>query len=252
MAEIDLRRSTRRALKSLSRPIHPLLGSIREVRTQHPIAALTFDDGPDERQTRNIVDVLARYDAKATFFMLARRAEALPEIVALVRSAGHEIALHGDDHSPLVDCSTREKFRKIRSGKRRLEGLLGHRVAFFRPPYGWQDVRAFVAARTAGLEVIGWSTHGSDWLDLMPRQVADRAADNLKKGSIILLHDRTEPAPNRGSEVRVSDPDRAQVVEELFGRAADRGIRLVALGHLLAAGTPLRRPWFWRPIEISA
>jgi peptidoglycan/xylan/chitin deacetylase (PgdA/CDA1 family) len=225
------------------------LGSIREVRTQHPFAALTFDDGPDERQTRRIVDVLARYDARATFFMLARRAEALPEILALVRSAGHEIALHGDDHSPLVGCSTREKFRRIRSGKRRLEGLLGHRVAFFRPPYGWQDVRAFIVARSAGLEVIGWSTHGSDWLDLTPSQVADQAADNLTNGSIVLLHDRTEPAHSRGPEVLVSDPDRAEVVEELFGRAADRGIQLVALGELLAVGSPLRRPWFWRPIE---
>jgi peptidoglycan/xylan/chitin deacetylase (PgdA/CDA1 family) len=246
-----VRRSSRRVLRGVSRPIHPLIGSIREVRTERPIAALTFDDGPDERHTPRIVQVLARHETRATFFMLAQRAELLPETLALVRDAGHEIALHGDDHSPLIGCSTWDKFQKIRTGKRRLEGLVGHRIVHFRPPYGLQDARAFVAARSAGLEVIGWNADGSDWLDLTPTQVADKAAGGIRKGSILLLHDRTEPSPDDSSRVPASDLDRAEVVDELLTKASDRGVRMVSLGQLLTAGSPVRRPWFWQPIRSS-
>jgi peptidoglycan/xylan/chitin deacetylase (PgdA/CDA1 family) len=222
------------------------------VRTDRPIAALTFDDGPDEYHTVRILEVLARHDAKATFFVLAQRAARYPEILSATRAAGHEIALHGDDHSPLVGCSAREKVAKIRRGKSRLEALLGEPVRFFRPPYGYQDVRSFLAARTAGLKVIGWTAEGGDWLDLTPGQVADRAMAGLAHGSILLLHDRTEPWPGRSAEMPSRNLDRAEVVERLFQRAATQGVGFVPVGGLLAEGSALRVPWFWRPVAPYA
>ena len=244
----SLRRAVRTGLRVASRPVHPLLGSIRSVRTDRPVAALTFDDGPDEYHTARILDVLARHDAKATFFVLAQRAARYPEILSATRAAGHEIALHGDDHSPLVGCSTREKLAKIRRGKSRLEALLGEPVRLFRPPYGWQDVRSFLAARALNLEVIGWTAEGGDWLELTPAQVADRATAGLAHGSILLLHDRAEPLPRRSDETSPRHLDRAEVVEQLFQRAATRGLHFVPVGRLLAEGSALRLPWFWRPV----
>ena len=79
-------------------------------RLDEPISALTLDDGPDDYHTLRILDVLSRKGATATFFVLAKLAARSPEIVWALRDAGHEIGLHGDDHSPLIGCSTREKF----------------------------------------------------------------------------------------------------------------------------------------------
>lgn len=72
------------------------------VRTDDLVAALTFDDGPDGHHTMRILEVLGHRRATATFFVVARRAAQFPEIVAAIRSGGHEIALHGDDHRPLI------------------------------------------------------------------------------------------------------------------------------------------------------
>ncbi len=218
------------------------------VRTAHPIAALTFDDGPDEYQTPRILDVLSRHEANATFFVLAQRAARYPQVLAAMREAGHEVALHGQDHSPLLGRSMLGKFEHIRAGKRRLQRILNERVRFFRPPYGWQDVRAFLAARSMGLQVVGWTGDGQDWLDLRPTDVADRAVSGLDQGVILLLHDRCEPLPGR-IRSPAADLDRADAVDQILARAEGRGIRFVTLGSLLSEGEPIRLPWFSRPLE---
>ena len=232
-------------LRTLSTPVHPLLGSIRSVRTERPLVALTFDDGPSEDHTEAILDVLSSHGATATFFLLARRAAAFPEIVAAIRDRGHEVGLHGDDHSPLVGCSTRKKIDNIRGGKKSLETSLGAPIRLTRPPYGVQDLRAFVIARTAGLEVIGWTAEGEDWLDVSPCEVADRADAELRPGAILLLHDRCEPSPS-GHQSPATNLDRAEMSEQVLRRAANRGLQLVSVGTLLRAGVPDRRPWFWQ------
>jgi peptidoglycan/xylan/chitin deacetylase (PgdA/CDA1 family) len=228
--------------------VHPLLGSIMSVRTADPIAALTFDDGPDEYHTLRILDVLSRHDTKATFFVLAERAARYPQILAAIREAGHEIALHGEDHSPLLGRSMLAKREHIRVGKGRLESMLKERVRFFRPPYGWQDVRSFLAARSLGLEVVGWTADGQDWRDLSPAEIVDRALSELGQGVILLLHDRCEPLPG-SVRSEGENLDRAAVVDQVLAGAQDCGVRFVALGALVDEGQPNRLPWFWRPLE---
>lgn len=240
--------AARKMLRMVSRPIHPLLASIMEVRTEHSVAALTFDDGPDEYHTERILDVLARHSASGTFFVLAQRAAHLPEVLNAIRAGGHEIALHGDDHSSLLGCSMLAKVRKIQAGKRRLEEMLDEPIRFYRPPYGWMDVRGFLAARVVtGLEVVGWSAKGGDWVDSTPSEVADRISADLVPGAIILLHDRYEPLPWPTAEAPPTALDRAQVVEEVIERASALGISLMSVGALLERGLPIRRPWFSVP-----
>lgn len=242
-----MRLTTRRALRTLSRPLHPLLGSIRSVGTDRPIMALTFDDGPSEEHTLGILGVLARHGATATFFVLANRAERHRDLLIAMREEGHEIGLHGDDHSALVSCSTRRKIDSIRGGKKRLEMALGQAVRLFRPPYGMQDVRAFLVARTAGLQVIGWTAEGGDWQDIGPVEVADNAEPGLRPGAILLLHERCEPAPGESTSP-AAGLDRSEMSEQVLLRAEARGVKLVSVGALLEAGMPDRRPWFNRPL----
>jgi peptidoglycan/xylan/chitin deacetylase (PgdA/CDA1 family) len=231
--------------------VHPLLGSIMSVRTANPIAALTFDDGPDDYHTPRVLDVLSRHETKATFFVLAERAARYPQVLTAIREAGHEIALHGEDHSTLLGRSMLAKFEHIKAGKHRLQSMLNERIRFFRPPYGWQDVRGFLAARSMGLEVIGWTADGQDWLDLSPGEVADRALSGLDQGVILLLHDRCEPLPGL-VRCEGENLDRAAAVDQVLAGAESCGVRFVALGELLREGRPNRLPWFWRPLEPRA
>lgn len=248
----SMRHAARQSLRSLSRPIHPLLGSIMGVDTERRFVSLTFDDGPDEYHTPRMLDVLARHQAHATFFLLASRAARYHEITSSIREAGHEIGLHGDDHSPLIGRSTLGKIRHIRAGKRRLEAIQRERVRLFRPPYGWQDVRAFLAARSAGLQVVGWGPEGGDWLDIGPDDVVERVATRLQPGSIVLLHDRVEPTPFQPNERPATRLDRAQVVDQLCQHAVSRDLRSVTVGSLLRMGRPITQPWFWRPVGEEA
>jgi len=218
------------------------------VRTTDRIAALTFDDGPDEYHTPRILDVLSRHETRATFFVLAERAAWYPQILAAIREAGHEIALHGDNHSPLLGRSMLANREHIRVGKDRLERMLEERVRFFRPPYGWQDVRSFLAARSMGLEVVGWTADGRDWRDFSPTDIVDCALSELDQGVILLLHDRCEPLPG-SVRSEAENLDRAAVVDQVLAGAEDRGVRFVALGALVDEGQPNRLPWFWRPLE---
>jgi peptidoglycan/xylan/chitin deacetylase (PgdA/CDA1 family) len=185
---------------------------------------------------------------EATFFVLSERAAQYPQILAAIREAGHEIALHGDDHSPLLGRSMLAKREHIKLGKDRLETMLKERVRFFRPPYGWQDVRSFLAARSVGLEVVGWSADGRDWRDLSPTDIVDRALSGLDQGVILLLHDRCEPFPG-SIRAKAEYLDRAAVVDQVLAGAEDCGVRFVALGVLVDEGQPNRLPWFWRPLE---
>lgn len=215
------------------------------------MAALTFDDGPSRTHTLGILEVLSRHDMRATFFVLAKRAQRHPDLLAAMRDAGHEVALHGDDHASLVGCSTRQKIDEVRGGKKRLEAELGRPVRFSRPAYGVQDVRAFLVARTAGLEVIGWTAVGKDWEDITPAEVADNADAGLRPGAIVLLHERCEPAPGEDDSPS-PNLDRVEMTEQVIARAEVRGLQLVSVGTLLEAGIPDRAPWFWRSVEPAS
>lgn len=126
--------SARRKVRALIDPIAGPLGSIRGVRIQAPVVGLSFDDGPDPNYTSGILDVLYAYNATATWFVLIDRAEAHPELIGRMLSEGHDVGLHGVDHSRLTRLSRHDLVRHIREGVTRLSAITGHPVRFFRPP----------------------------------------------------------------------------------------------------------------------
>ena len=221
------------------------------METIRPVAALTFDDGPDDRHTVEILEALAERSATATFFMLARQAIRLPQVVRAVLEGGHEIGLHGYDHSPVIGISSLAKIRRIRDGKHRLEEVVGRPVLLYRPPFGWQDMRSYVATRSAGMNVVLWSAEGDDCEEnATPEKAAEMAARRLQPGGILLLHDRCEPFPGRPDVRPAAGLDRRRMVEQIFARFED--LEFVSVGKLLRQGPPDVQPWFWRPIGSEA
>jgi peptidoglycan/xylan/chitin deacetylase (PgdA/CDA1 family) len=211
-----------------------------------PVVALTYDDGPDPTQTPALLDVLGERQVSATFFVLVEQAEAHPEVVRRMVREGHEVALHGIDHTALTTVSGAEAARRIRSGKQRIEALTGRPIRYFRPAFGDLSVTACLAARRTGMDVVIWSAWAQDWIDASAQEVADRAVRALHPGAIVLLHDTTglrDPADPRPRPTF----SRADVARRILAGAGEAGYQTVGLTDLLARFPAVRSVTVQRP-----
>lgn len=157
--------------------------------------ALTFDDGPSE-STPALLELLARHDVQATFFMCGQNVRRLKEIAREVAAAGHEIGNHTDTHRPLYFKSPEFIYGELARAQESIEQVTGVKPSLFRAPYGvrWPGLRA--AQKRLNLTGMMWTTIGRDW-----KWPADRIAGLLvnqaANGAIFCLHDgrelRTEP-----------------------------------------------------------
>ncbi|MCB9669178.1 MAG: polysaccharide deacetylase family protein [Alphaproteobacteria bacterium] len=153
--------------------------------------ALTFDDGPLPETTPRILEALGDRH-RATFFLLADRAAAHPELTRAIAER-HEIALHGASHHPwLTVMSPTRGAAELAEARARLEALAGRPVTRFRPPFGAVSPRVYASARRAGLELVWCSVRTRDGGPLPDGELARRVA-RAGPGDIVLLHDGREP-----------------------------------------------------------
>ena len=230
----------RAAVRRLTDPWVGPAGSVKGV-VDDTTVGLTFDDGPGPA-TDSVLDVLAHHEATATFFMLSDRAEARPEVVRRVVADGHEVALHGLDHTRLTLLDGREVRGHVLDGKRRLERCAGVPVRWFRPPFGSQSLRTFVAARRCGLQVAVWSCDADDWNGDDPHRIARLALERVRPGGILLLHDAFENDPI--APLPEPEFDRAASLDEILTGLTARGVRAVDLGRLVEGHRVVRTAWF--------
>lgn len=157
--------------------------------------ALTFDDGPNPAWTPKLIDILARFDVKATFFMVGRFAELEPGLTRRVADAGHLVGNHSWSHANLAlstDVRIREELTRT---KDTLEQITGKPLRHFRPPYGNRRPYVLRAARALGMIPVLWNAMTSDWSERSADQIASclirKIAANNRRGSAsnIVLHD---------------------------------------------------------------
>ena len=226
------------------------LSSIMRVQTEDRVVGLTYDDGPEPDETPDLLDVLAERGRHATFFVLSDRVEAHREIVARMLMEGHEVALHGIDHTNLTTVSGREAIRRIRRAKRRIEAITRRPIRYYRPTYGAVGIPALLGARLLGMDVVIWSAWARDWIDAPPQEIADRAIRALHPGAILLLHDTTDPAQ---SSAGLADApprptfSRADVARRVLEGADDAGFRTMPVGELLRSYPAVRALTVQRP-----
>ncbi|MDE0170217.1 MAG: polysaccharide deacetylase family protein [bacterium] len=157
---------------------------------------LTFDDGPDPRNTPHILDILARYNARATFFVVGRLVAGYPDLFQRIVSEGHTVANHTWNHENLAKLSRAEFDRTIG----RTEEILGeYATPCLRPPYGATGRHTRAWAAEHGLEVHMWSVSANDWEGLDAEAIADRILTRITDGSVVLMHDG---GGNRAQTVR--------------------------------------------------
>ena len=178
--------------------------------------ALTFDDGPSGRFTRQLLKGLAARDATATFLLCGYRMEQYPELVTQIYEAGHEIGCHGYSHNNMRPMSRRDIAGEIE----KMQQLLpeGCAMAFLRPPGGCCSDNVRQVAKARGLAILSWSVDPRDWATHDSRAVAQTVVERVKDGDVILLHDMT------ASSVQAA----LDIVDNLKGR----GFRFVTASRL--------------------
>jgi peptidoglycan/xylan/chitin deacetylase (PgdA/CDA1 family) len=163
--------------------------------------ALTFDDGPDPEFTPRILDILSEKNVKATFFVIGKKAEKYPDLLRRIDDEGHIIANHSYSHHYLIAFfSTSRLTKDLQRCGEVVSQVLGKTPAFFRPPFGVTNPRYGTAIRENGLNSIGWSLRSLDTRAASKYALIDAVISKLKKGDIVLLHDRlavtTEALPD--------------------------------------------------------
>jgi peptidoglycan/xylan/chitin deacetylase (PgdA/CDA1 family) len=152
--------------------------------------AITFDDGPHPEGTPAVLDVLRRFDARATFFVVGEQVERRPELLLQIVDQGHAVALHGYRHRCQLLISGADARADVDRGFATVSEVLGHAPALHRPPYGIYSPAGLAAARAHGMKPLLWTRWGKDWRKLTtPRRIARRIVPGAVPGDVILLHD---------------------------------------------------------------
>lgn len=150
---------------------------------------LTFDDGPTAEATVRILDILKRYNVKATFFVLGRKAEKVPAVVRRIRSEGHDIGNHTYKHVGGVNVTWEVVSGELKKTDAAIKKACGVSPKFFRPPFGFFNYRYFTVAEKMGYTSVLWSLDAGDWKTLTSTEVERRVTTRVKGGDIVLLHD---------------------------------------------------------------
>lgn len=191
--------------------------------------ALTFDDGPSGRWTPQLLDVLNRHRARATFFTLAGNVRRHADVVRRLVSEGHEAAIHGDTHWPLPLLPPWSIRGEIERCAAALDETAGVRARHYRPPFGFMVPSQARFVRAMGYEPVLGDVYPSDPHRPGVERIIGRVLPRLAGGSILILHD--------GSPL--GEPDRRQTIEALdviLRLSSEHGLRAVTVAELSEAG----------------
>jgi peptidoglycan-N-acetylglucosamine deacetylase len=183
--------------------------------------AITFDDGPDGVNTPQILDLLDKYNAKATFFVIGQKArENIPLLTRMVDN-GHIIGNHSFGHSNVFPLKAVRTIRQeIHETNAIIEGVTNKPNRYFRPPYGVTNPNIALALRSFDLKNIGWTVRSLDTKNEKKEIVFNRIRRKLKGGDIILLHDTSKYV--------------LEILEMLLVYLKDNGIKAVGVDELMS------------------
>lgn len=189
--------------------------------------ALTFDDGPNDPWTPRLLEVLARHQVRATFFLIGRYVAQRPDIAQQVAAAGHVIGNHTWDHPNLIFSSPGEVESQLKRCAQVLEQAVGAHSNLFRPPFGGRTPQALRAVRRCGLVPVLWSVSGRDWEAKSAAYIESKILRRVEGGDVILLHDggHRQLGTHRGFTV--------SAVDHLIARCRDQGFQFVTVPEMM-------------------
>ncbi len=198
-------------------------------RTGNPSTmAITFDDGPNPAVTPALLDLLERYHARATFFLIGRNVRQFPDLTREIAARGHAIGNHTETHPSLTFMHPRRIANELARCDEAIDSAIGKRPRWMRPPFGFRGPQLNPVVRRESVGVVMWSVLAWDWKP-QPAAPVIRRLRRAKGGDIVLLHD---------GDHRVLEGDRRHSVDALaywLPRWSGRGLRFVNLDEVRAS-----------------
>jgi peptidoglycan/xylan/chitin deacetylase (PgdA/CDA1 family) len=186
--------------------------------------ALTIDDGPDPLVTPQVLDILDRYAARATFFCVGEKAERYPDVCREIVRRGHAVENHSQRHRHhFALLGPRGFLRELQAAQSTLSRITGQRPVFFRAPAGLRNPFLDPVLARLGLTLASWSVRGFDTRVGDPERVRHALLRELRAGAILLLHDGNAARSPRGIPVIL------EVLPAVLESAAAAGLRFVSL-----------------------
>ncbi len=193
-------------------------------RAAQKCIALTFDDGPSAKYTVKILDILDKYNAKATFFVIGQNAEKHPEIVLEEFTRGHEIGNHTYSHPNLKNISAEKFIDEINKTQNVIREITGSEPRLFRPPGGYLNNTIVSELHELEYSSVLWSWRQDtrDWACPSVKRVVNGVLENLQDGDIILFHDynsKESPTP--------------EALDLILSDLTQKGYRFVTVSQLM-------------------
>ena len=159
------------------------------VEREEKMVALTFDAAWGADRTMELLQVLERYDAKATFFLVGFWVQHYPDMVTEIHGRGHVVGNHSENHPKMSPLNTEQMQKELSDCQDRLDELIGEpECKVFRPPFGDYNETVIKTCEDAGYYVIQWDVDSLDWKELSAQEIQARVLERVKPGSIVLMH----------------------------------------------------------------
>lgn len=189
------------------------------------LIAITFDDGPT-KNTGRVMDILAKYNSKATFFMVGVNIPGKEDDISRMQREGHQIGNHTYNHSNLTKLDAESVKEHIEYVDNLILNITGIKPFLMRPPYGSYNEVVSSVARDTGHSIIMWDIDPRDWDVKNTKIVSDHVLEKAKDGSIILLHDFYDTS--------------VEAADIILATLTERGYKFVTVDELLSRnGNPL-------------
>lgn len=174
---------------------------IYSVEREGKYISLSFDAAWGNEDTQTLIDILAEYDVKVTFFVVGEWVDKYPESVKALSDAGHEVMNHSSTHAHFNSLSTDQIVADISAANDKIEAVTGVRPTLFRPPYGEYDDHVVAAVRSMGMEPIQWDVDSLDWKDYDAQTIYQRVTSKAQPGSIVLFHNAALHTPEALADI---------------------------------------------------
>jgi peptidoglycan/xylan/chitin deacetylase (PgdA/CDA1 family) len=196
-------------------------GDIRE-----NMVALTFDDGPAETTTRQVLNLLDKYSVKATFFVSGLQAQRYPDIIKDIICRGHSIGNHSFSHNPFLMLTGFNNLCREISDAQEVLRKMGINALAFRPPVGIVNPKLAPVLDKLGMFCVTFSCRANDFGNLQIKDLGSKILKKVKAGDIILLHD-VPPRRQEDNAVLLAE------IELLLDGIGAKGLNIVPLSNLI-------------------
>lgn len=187
------------------------------------VCSISFDAAWGNEDTQELIDILAQYDVKATFFVVGDWVDKYPESVKALSDAGHEVMNHSATHAHYNQLSSDQIVADVNACNDKVEAITGVRPTLIRCPYGEYDDHVISAIRSIGMEPIQWDVDSLDWKEIPASEITQRVTSKVQPGSIVLFHNAALHTP--------------EALPSILENLISQGYTIVPISQLILPGT---------------